>query len=106
MIDYKLIGGRIKKARKANKMTQEYLSEKLDVSAEYISRLENGASKINLEMLCRIAAFLNVKPESLLSGASMGSDNYFHHEMAKNLKKCSPAKIRVIADIIKKISDL
>ena len=39
MIDYKIIGKRIQKARKSRKLTQEALAEKIYVSANYLSKI-------------------------------------------------------------------
>jgi DNA-binding XRE family transcriptional regulator len=38
-LDYKLIGSRIKSARKRMGMTQETLAEKIDVSVGYVSQV-------------------------------------------------------------------
>ena len=54
-IDYSIIGRRIKEKRRAKHMTQEQLAEHLDVTIGYVSQLERGATKINLEILARIA---------------------------------------------------
>ena len=54
-IDYSIIGRRIKEKRKAKHMTQEQLAEHLDVTIGYVSQLERGATKINLDILSRIA---------------------------------------------------
>ena len=50
-IDYKLIGKRIKKQRKEKNMTQEILSEKIDVTVGYVSQIERGFCKVNLDIL-------------------------------------------------------
>lgn len=36
------VGAKVKQARKANKMTQEVLAEKMDSTPQYISRIERG----------------------------------------------------------------
>ena len=54
-IDYAVLGQRIKQARLAKKMTQETLSEKLDVSVAFLSRVERGTSHINLLRLTQIS---------------------------------------------------
>ena len=41
MIDYQLIGSRLKQARKAANLTQEALAEKVFLSTVYLSRIEN-----------------------------------------------------------------
>ena len=47
-LDYTVIGQRIKQARLAKNYTQDELSEKLDVSVAFLSRVERGNSHINL----------------------------------------------------------
>ena len=46
-LDYNIIGERLKKARQSKNLTQEMLSEKLDMSIAYLSRLECGSSHIS-----------------------------------------------------------
>lgn len=53
-LDYTLIGLRIKNYRNQQNITQNQLSEMLDVSNVYISKIERGTTKINLEMLYKI----------------------------------------------------
>ena len=65
-LDYTIIGQRLKKARKAKKMTQDELSEKLDVSIAFLSRIERGTSEVNLKRLAEIARYLDVTMEYLI----------------------------------------
>lgn len=106
MIDYSVIGSRIKLARKNKGMTQNSLSEILNVSPEYISRLESGTAKINLEMMVKIAGILSVEPEGFLSGATEASSNYLSAELNECLKVCTPKKIEAILKMARVISEL
>ncbi len=106
MIDYKLIGKRIKESRKSVNLTQENVSEILKVSPEYISRIETGSAKINLEMLVKMSNILNISPAYLLTGTHTQSDDYLSPEMNALLKDCSPDKIKAISEMIKIIVDL
>ena len=51
---------RIKAIRKAARITQEELAEKLSVNRATVSKYENGDISLSLEMLRKIAAALNV----------------------------------------------
>ena len=51
LVDYILIGKRIKDYRNKCGFTQGALAEKLDVSVGFISQIERGITKPNLEML-------------------------------------------------------
>ncbi|MCT4686103.1 helix-turn-helix domain-containing protein [Vallitalea sp.] len=106
MIDYKLIGKRIKESRKSMKLTQENISEILKVSPEYISRIETGATKLNLEMLVKISNILNISPAYLLTGTNTKSNDYLTPEINELLKNCSPSKIKAVSKMIKIIVDL
>ena len=74
--DYSVIGRRIKKTRIKNKLKQETLAEKIDVSVAYLSRVERGNAQINLKRLTQLAEILGVSPGYLLTGSNMKSKDY------------------------------
>lgn len=53
--------------RHAAALTQEELSERLGVAAPYVSMLESGRKYPNLEMLFKLAAALNIQPNTLIA---------------------------------------
>ena len=59
------IGERIQKARKAAKLSQKELGEKLGVSASMIGQYENNLRNPKTETLFRLAEALNVNPREL-----------------------------------------
>ena len=75
--DYFVIGRRIKEARINNKLTQEALADKIDVSVAFMSRIERGSSQVNLKRLIQIAEILNVSPSFLLTGSNTRSKRLF-----------------------------
>ncbi len=56
----KLLGQNIAKYRKEKQLSQEKLAEMVDLSREYITRVENGQKNISLKKLFAIADALNV----------------------------------------------
>ncbi|GKX30348.1 transcriptional regulator [Vallitalea longa] len=106
MIDYKIIGKRIKESRKSVNMTQEKVSEILGVSPEYVSRIETGAAKLNLEMLVKMSDILDLSPAYLLTGINTKSSDYLNPEITALLRECPPEKINAITEMIKIIVDL
>lgn len=80
MVDYVLIGARIKAKRKERGITQENLAEQLAVSVGYISQLERGTTKINLETLSKIAAVTDSELADFVGGASSQSRLYAQDE--------------------------
>ena len=55
MIDYRLIGKRIKEKRQELKISQETLGELADLSPVFISNIENAKKKPSLETLVSIS---------------------------------------------------
>lgn len=104
-IDYNLIGERLKKARLAKGLTQETLSESLNISIAYLSRIETGNTKVNLKRLNQICHVLDVSETEILSGVSDDSKTYLNNDLDKLLKKCSPEKQRLIYKIANLISE-
>lgn len=104
-LDYNVIGSRIKEARLAKNMTQEDLSEQIDISVAFLSRVERGNSHINLKRLNQICDILEVSEGYVLNGAASNQDNYLYKEFAEILKKCSPEKQKMIYAIAKTIAE-
>lgn len=70
----KLLGKRIKEIRQSRNLTQEQLSDKTDIGASSISKIESGIYHPTDENLERIATALNVEPYKLYM---------FNHQKAK-----------------------
>ncbi|MCI8384244.1 MAG: helix-turn-helix transcriptional regulator [Clostridia bacterium] len=104
-IDYQVIGQRIKEARKCKCWSQEKLSEELDVTTVYISRVERGSAQINLKRLVQIGSVLNVSIEYLIGGAMPKNHNYLNRELYEILLNCSPDKQRLIYHIAQIVSN-
>ena len=61
--DKMAIGRIIKKYRKQKKITQEELSEKINVSEKHLSKIETGVHLPSLEVFFNIVKFLNIPLE-------------------------------------------
>ena len=84
-LDYNIIGERLKKARTDKGLTQEKLSEQLDVSIAFLSRIERGSSHISLKR--------------------NDSKTYLSSEFDELLKTSSPEKQKLIYKIAKVINE-
>lgn len=67
-LNYREIGKRIQNKRKELKITQEKLSEIIDVSPSYISEIERGSSICSLSTIVNIAKNLDVSLDYLVFG--------------------------------------
>ncbi|MBQ9785651.1 MAG: helix-turn-helix transcriptional regulator [Clostridia bacterium] len=99
--DYKLIGSRIKSIRKTQNMTQEQLAEHLGVSVGYISQVERGITKINLDLLASITGVLSCDLSELVAGAAAGTKNYLSAEIAADFDKLNTENKRLAVSFIR-----
>ena len=91
-IDYIAIGKRIRSARLAKKMTQETLSNMIDVTPTYISTIENGHTKLSLSTLLSIAQILDTTVDQLL---------YDNADIKELTSDCSKQEKDFLLEIIK-----
>ena len=105
-IDYKLIGERIKRARKSIGITQEALAERLNVSIGYVSQVERGITKISLDLLGAISTILNCDIATLVSESSLNSTDYMESELIDKIRKLDSKKRKFILEIIKLTSEI
>ncbi len=96
------IGERVKKAREHINMTQEKLSEKIDVSPQYISDLERGVVGVALPTLKNICITLGVTSDSLLFGETEKADTSVIEDCCRRL---SPEQIKCVEEIIIKLTE-
>ena len=99
-VDYRSIGGRIKQRRRAAGMPQEQVAERLFVTVGYVSQLERGISKTNLDMLSKICTILDCDMAYLVTGASMGRQDYLAMELANKYARLDQKHRRMLLDII------
>ena len=99
------MGERLKKARLKKGYTQEKLSEMLNVSIAYLSRIETGATYINLKRLNQMCELLNITEGYVLNGASENSNTYLNNEIGSILKDCTADKKELIYQVAKIISE-
>ncbi len=89
-VDYKLIGERIKRYRKDKGLTQNDLAAKLHISIGYISKVERGIEKPNLELLSSIAEYLDCDIANLVSESTISQTDYLDDEFRELLEKFTP----------------
>ena len=97
------IGKRIANVRKAAKLTQAELSEKIGISEKYLSRIECGRQLPSIAIVTKICEVLYVSADKLLSlNRSIVPNNSIHNEIAD----FSTHEQKQIIEIIKIIKDI
>ena len=83
MIDYELIGSRLKEARRTAGLTQEELAEQVFLSTVYLSRIENGKVFPTLETLSNLCGALGVSLGWLFSGIEVEKEDYGNEQLKR-----------------------
>ena len=72
-VDYQTLGAKIRQKRQGLGWTQERVSEKLDLSESFYSRIERGERVLSVETLMKIANFYNLSLDYLLLNTTRSS---------------------------------
>lgn len=84
-LNYVEIGRRIQIKRKELKLTQEKLSEIIDVSPSYISEIERGSSISSLSTISKISNTLNISLDYLVFGINKENFSNTFSEVLKTV---------------------
>lgn len=85
-MDYNKIGKFITSERKANKLTQAKLAEKLFVSEKTISKWENGNGVPDTNILPKLCEIFNISLNELLNGERITNEDYVNRAEEKLLE--------------------
>ena len=99
-MDYCFIGQKIRKYRRAKKMSQETLAEKVGISTTHLSHIETGNTKLSLPVLVQFAIALDVHTDDLLFDHS-SNRNVVIDDLSEVLDSCTTQQIKIIVDTIK-----
>ena len=94
-VDYKVIGRRIREARKLRLMSQAELAELTGLSAPYICCIETARKKASLQSLVSISSVLGTTVDRLLGG-NRQRDNGCRDEISMLMEDCSEYERYVI----------
>lgn len=101
-VDLTAIGKRIQNQRLALGYTQQFVYEKLDISQNHYSRIENGHVGMSFEILLQISEVLRISTDYILSGNIRSDDNI---ELINNYKALTPKQRQYINDHLKLFID-
>lgn len=96
----KLIGKRIQKYRKEKGLTQEALSEMIDLSAHHLSALERGVYNIKLSKLVKILNILNCSADDIFCDVVDKSSSVKSSELSQKLNSLPIEERTKIYDVI------
>lgn len=106
MIDYKLIGARVKALRQARGVTQEALAEQIDITPVYLSKIENGHVRPTLDLLDALCTVLQGDLDTLFSGVSPSAPNYQNERVLELLQRLSPQVKPIALSLLEQLTNL
>ena len=98
-IDCKKIGIRIALRRKELKMTQEVLTNMVNMSINQLSNIENSHSVPTLETIIKLSHALKTTPDYFLLG-TINSESQMPIEIAQRAMLCTEEQQRLVYDFI------
>ena len=99
-MDKLTMGDRIKSARKKMNLTQEALSEKVDVTPFYIGELERGVKTPSLDLFIKLIEVLDVSADYLLRDKVSVGNVYGDKRMARKLENLTPRQRAALEALI------
>ena len=106
MIDYKLIGNRIKTLRVQRGLTQDQLAEMVDITTIYLSRIENGHAKPTLDIYALICNKLQCDLGYIFCAASTESPNYQCDKVLELFQSCAPDVKPIALNLLEQLAKL
>lgn len=100
-IDFSNVGKRIQTTRIEKKISQREMADFLGISLNYISKLENGKTKIDLKIFIKICNFLNISIYDVLNENSDNIIRYMDKDLYDLIIKCNLEKQRLIYNMVK-----
>jgi transcriptional regulator with XRE-family HTH domain len=100
LLDYRLIGLRVRERRLALKLTQETLAESAGIGIQHMSKIENGKTKLSLPCLVSLANALETTVDKFLIDNITVTTQIATAEADAVFADCTPAEIYIITQTI------
>lgn len=91
-----LIGSRIRTAREENNLTQEALAEKVGMSKNAISNIENGGVEAQFKNIILITKALNISIDYLVQDDVSDDEKIYLHEILVKLNSMQGWELKYI----------
>lgn len=94
-LDFDLVGERIKRKRKAKKLTQEAVAEICGCSSKHLSAVENG-EKPSIELIMKLSVALDATVDYFLKDSPLVAPAYLKSEIGKKIAACDTVQLRAV----------
>jgi len=99
-IDFSEIGTRIATRRKELHLTQEKLTDKIEMSINQLSNIENSHSIPTVETILKLSEALKVTPDYFLLGVMKNTNSKTIEAIAQKVALCSKKQQKLINNFI------
>lgn len=96
-VNYQLLGRMVRKVRKKAKLSQSELADLIDVSPQFVSKIENGSKQASLQTVYNIAKSLDVSMDLFMGIEPGGADE--KSALGLILADCSTYEAEIIRQI-------
>lgn len=103
MLDYSILGKRIREERLRLNLTQEKLAEEVNISTAYLGQIERGERSVTLDKLIPISNRLGVTVDFLLSDYITPNDDINVNRLYQLLHDKSAAEKEMAINVLKLI---
>lgn len=104
--NFKLLGLRISSIRNTKGLSQETLSEKTNLSREYIARIESGKKAPSIDTLIDIANALGVSSDDLLMDSLDHHSSTADTELHRLLLDCNGLEEQIVTRMAKELKSI
>lgn len=95
-----LLGHRLKEIRKRKELTQETVAELAGITAQHISNIENGKTKVSMDTFIKILKVLNVSADVILSDCISVDHTVYQAEVMDILKDCNQNELKILVQFL------
>ena len=99
-IDYADIGQRIKAKRIEKGLTQEKLSELVNIGPSHMSHIESGSTVPSFDVFISILNALNCSADELLCREVTASKPLLNSWLSDIIADCDPTETKILSDIV------
>lgn len=100
-VNYKIIGNRIQLLRKSRCHTQEQMAEALNVTPGYISQIERGITRPNLDMLGNISQYLECDMGDIVYQSQSPTMSFYEDDICHDYERLTPQERRILSYLLK-----
>lgn len=100
-MDYFEIGQRIRKIRRAKRLSQEQLAEMTGISVTHMSHIETGNTKLSIEVFHNIVNALECTSDEILFDIKDNNLSTIEKSIADTLEECTAKELFIMHDTIK-----